>query len=159
MRTELNRHHRRPNQSTYRTLAEEKSTDLHNFRTAALSFLHVQATPNTVICAYPSQSSSCQYHERESHVPISLFVTLFLAPRQSLLWPTVNMKYPFSRRRLCCSRKFPNFNYIWPADKNDKKKIYFHPCTLQLKLLYLQGSRKITSKLKQIWIPKMAIVL
>jgi len=104
MRIELNHYHRPHNQSTYRKLADEKSTDLHNFRTAALSFLHVQATPNIVICAYPSQSSSCQYHERAA--PVSLFVTLLLALRQNLLWPTVNMKYPFSRRTLRCSRNF-----------------------------------------------------
>jgi len=59
MRIELNRHHRHHNQSTYRVLAEEKSTDLRNFRTAALSFLHVKTTPKIVICAHPSQSSGC----------------------------------------------------------------------------------------------------
>jgi hypothetical protein len=109
------------------------------------SFLQAQATPNIVTCAHPSQSSSCQYHERESPARVSLFVTLFLASRQSLLRPTVNMKYPFSRRRLRCSRNFSNFNYIWPADKKDNKKIYF----LQIRYKWSYYTSKVQERSHQ----------
>jgi len=108
MRIELNchhLHHRHHNHSTYRTLAEEKSTDLHNYRTAALSFLHVQATANIVICAYPSHSSSCQYDERESPVPCFIICNFFPGSTSKSLTANCQHEISLQQKRTALQQK------------------------------------------------------